>query len=107
MPLPDFIGRKEIFKIYLKKLPISKDVKIDELAKMTERFSGAIPGALRQCCAGNHTEAATQHQVLEITQADLVNFIKATKPSTTCSSLRTTTDSRWTLREKEAWDGES
>ena len=89
MPLPDFDGRKEIFKIYLSKLPASKDIKIDELAKMTERFSGADIKALCDNLAQEIAqEAASQHKVLEITQSDLANFIKTTKPSTTLAQLK-------------------
>jgi transitional endoplasmic reticulum ATPase len=89
MPLPDFNGRKEIFKIYLKKLPVSKEVNLDELAKMTERFSGADIKSLCDNVAQEIAqEAASQHKVLEITQDDLINFIKATKPSTTLSQLK-------------------
>lgn len=89
MPLPDFNGRKEIFKIYLKKLPVSSNVKLDELAKMTERFSGAdIKSMCDNVAQQVAQEAASQHKVLEITQEDLVNSIKAVKPSTTLAQLK-------------------
>ena len=89
MPLPDFIGRKEIFKIYLKKLPVSKDIKYDELAKITERFSGAdIKGMCDNVAQEIAQDAASKHKVLEITQEDIVSAIKSTKPSTTLSQLK-------------------
>ena len=51
---------------------MSKDVKLDELAKMTERFSGADIKALCDNVAQEIAqEAAGQHKVLEITQATL------------------------------------
>ncbi len=89
MPLPDVAGRKEIFRIYLKRLPVSKNVKIDELAKMTERFSGADIKALCDSVAQQVAqEAASKHKVLEIMQEDLVSTIKATKASTSLSQLK-------------------
>ncbi len=89
MPLPDFNGRKAIFEIYLGKLPISKDMNMDEIAKMTERFSGADIKALCDNVAQEIAQvAASQHKVLEITQKDVENFIAATKPSTTLSQLK-------------------
>jgi SpoVK/Ycf46/Vps4 family AAA+-type ATPase len=89
MPLPDFNGRKEIFKIYLSKLPISKDVKIDELAKLTERFSGADINAVCNDVAKEVAQvAAKKHVVLEITQQDIKNFIQAVRPSTKLSQLK-------------------
>ena len=39
--LPDVEGRKYMFKKYLDKLPLASDVNIDELARLTEYFSGA------------------------------------------------------------------
>jgi transitional endoplasmic reticulum ATPase len=41
VPIPDLDARKEILKIHLDKKPLSKDVKIDQLAEKTEDFSGA------------------------------------------------------------------
>lgn len=41
IPLPNFEGRKQIFKIYISKMKVAKDIKIEELAKLTEGFSGA------------------------------------------------------------------
>lgn len=89
MPLPDFNGRKEIFKIYLNKLPVSKDVKIDELAKLTERFSGAdINSVCNDVAKEVAQEAAKKHVVLEITQEDIKSFIMAVRPSTKLSQLK-------------------
>ncbi|WNY27372.1 CDC48 family AAA ATPase [Methanolapillus ohkumae] len=38
---PDLSGRKAIFDIYLKNIPVAKDVHVDELAELTERYTGA------------------------------------------------------------------
>ena len=88
MPLPDFNGRKAIFKIYLSKLPVSKDISLNELAEKTERFSGADIKALTENVAQIIAqEASSQHKVLEINQDDVLNAIKSTKPSTSLSQL--------------------
>jgi transitional endoplasmic reticulum ATPase len=39
--VPDHKGRKAIFKVHLKTMPIAKDVAIDELVKRTEGYVGA------------------------------------------------------------------
>jgi transitional endoplasmic reticulum ATPase len=89
MPLPDLNGRKEIFKIYLKKLPIASDIKYDELAKLSERFSGADIKAVCDNVAQEVAQEATEkHHVLEITQEDIKQYIKSTKPSTTLAQLK-------------------
>ena len=38
---PEETARLEIFKVHSKKMPLSKDVKLKELAALTEKFSGA------------------------------------------------------------------
>lgn len=89
MPLPDFNGRREIFKIYLKKLPISKNIDYDALAKMSERFSGADIKVLCENIAQQIAqEAANKHKVLEITQEDIKNAISSRKPSTTLAQVK-------------------
>jgi transitional endoplasmic reticulum ATPase len=44
--LPDELARREILKIHAAKKPLAEDVNIEELAKRTEKFSGADLGAL-------------------------------------------------------------
>lgn len=88
MPLPDLNGRKKIFKIYLGRLPVSKDVDIDKLADETERYSGAdIKVVCDNVAQMVSQEATQQRRVLEITQDDILNVIKSTKPSTSFSQL--------------------
>jgi len=44
--LPDELARQEILKIHTAKKPLADDVKIEELAKRTDQYSGADLGAL-------------------------------------------------------------
>ncbi len=44
--LPDETARQEILKIHMAKKPLAEDVKVEELAKLTEKYSGADLGAL-------------------------------------------------------------
>ena len=89
MPVPDLNGRKEIFKIYLKRLPASRSINVDELAKMTERFSGAdIKSICDNVAQEVAQEAADRHKVLEISQEDFVSYIKSSKPSTSMAQLK-------------------
>ncbi|MBW2988194.1 AAA family ATPase [Candidatus Woesearchaeota archaeon] len=46
VPLPDLEARKQILKVHTKKMPIAKDVNIEEYAKKTEGWSGADLEAL-------------------------------------------------------------
>ncbi|MFH0986955.1 MAG: CDC48 family AAA ATPase [Candidatus Micrarchaeota archaeon] len=44
--VPDVAGRKEILQIHTRSMPLAKDVKLDELAKMTHGYVGADLAAL-------------------------------------------------------------
>jgi transitional endoplasmic reticulum ATPase len=89
MPLPDYNGRKEIFKKYLAKLPVSGTIKLDEIAKATERYSGAdIRNVCESIAQEVAQEAVREHKVLEITHEDLMSAIKKVKPATSLSQLR-------------------
>jgi transitional endoplasmic reticulum ATPase len=41
LPMPDEETRKEIFHVHMKEMPADKDVKIEEMAKSTEGWTGA------------------------------------------------------------------
>lgn len=41
VPVPDFVGRKEILDHYLAKVKVSTDVDVDRLARGTTGFTGA------------------------------------------------------------------
>jgi transitional endoplasmic reticulum ATPase len=53
VPAPDEEARYQIFKVHTKKMPLSKDVDLKELAKRTEGFSGADIEALCREAAMN------------------------------------------------------
>ena len=44
--LPDEVARQQILKIHMAKKPLAEDVKVEELAKLTEKYSGADLGAV-------------------------------------------------------------
>jgi transitional endoplasmic reticulum ATPase len=46
IPLPDKPARKEILKIHMKGVPVSKDVDVDRIVDATEGFSGADMSSL-------------------------------------------------------------
>ena len=47
LPLPDLEGRREIFQVHLRNKPLAPDVCIEELARVTEGYSGA---GIQQVC---------------------------------------------------------
>ena len=47
VPAPDAGARRKIFEIYVKDMPLAKDVKIDELVQASEKFAGSD---IEACC---------------------------------------------------------
>ncbi|MGC9149925.1 MAG: hypothetical protein ACP5FX_02355, partial [Candidatus Micrarchaeia archaeon] len=49
LPMPDLKARIEIFKVHTRRMPLSKEVSLEELAKQTEGYTGAeIEGICRE-----------------------------------------------------------
>ena len=88
MPLPDKSGREKIFRMYLKSLPVDKNVDYSKLASMTERFSGAdIKTICEDTAREVSEEASKESKILAITTEDLANTIKGRKPSTSLKQI--------------------
>ncbi len=88
MPLPDKIGREKIFKYYLGKLPINKDMDYGKIAQNTPRFSGAdIKNVCEEVARIVAEDAVKRRVVLEITTADVLEVAAKTKPSVSLASI--------------------
>ena len=79
VPPPDEKGRLEIIKILTEKMPLDKDVKLQEIAVATQNYSGADLAALCR-------EAAIQAMrgnAPKISSKDFANSLKQVRPSIT------------------------
>src|SRR5210317_1021644 len=85
VPNPDEKGRQHIFEIHTKNKPLDNDVKISEIVKLTDGFSGAEVAAV----ANRAAIAALKRYVsgksenvkeIKITQQDLVDAVDKVKP---------------------------
>ncbi len=107
MPLPDAKARKEIFNIYLTKLPIAKNINYDQLAYKTERFSGADIKALCENVAQQMAqEAASERKVLSIGMKELLNALSNTKPSTSIAQLEEYTNFKMDFQRRSTGEAE-
>ncbi len=77
--VPDTNGRKEILKVHTRKMPLAKDVNIDELAEKTEGFSGADIEALCREAALNALRRDINAK--EVTKEDFEKALKVISPS--------------------------
>ncbi len=76
---PDEKGRLEIIKILTKKMPLSNDVKLQEIAITTQNYTGADLAALCREAAVN----AMTNKSSKITSHDFATSLKQIKPSIT------------------------
>ncbi len=77
IPMPDEQTRYEIFKVHTKRMPLAKNVKLEELAAMTEGYTGAeIENVVRE--AGMFAIRASK---TEVSKQDFDNAINEVKPS--------------------------
>jgi len=76
---PDEKGRLEIIKILTKKMPLAKDVKLQEIAVTTQNYSGADLAAL---CREAAVEAMRNNSA-KISNHNFANSLKKVKPSIT------------------------
>jgi len=61
---PDEIGRKQILEIHTKKMPLAKDVDLDDLAKKIEGYTGAdVEGFVREAALLSLRESMDSKQV--------------------------------------------
>jgi transitional endoplasmic reticulum ATPase len=81
VPEPDEKSRLQIFKIYTKDMPLTKDVDVNQLATMTRYYSGAdIEGLCRE--AAMHA-LRKDINTKEVTMKDFQEAIKEAGPSVT------------------------
>ncbi len=92
VPVPDLDARKEILRIHLEKKPLAEDVKIDQLAEKTEKYTGADLAALANTTAmlvikEHITKSKTLEKAkenlkdLKITMKDFEKTLEKMKPS--------------------------
>ncbi len=85
VPNPDENGRQHIFEIHTKKKPLGNDVKISEITKLTDNFSGAEIAAVANRAAiaalkryvGGKSENVKE---IKINQQDLIDAVDKVKP---------------------------
>lgn len=88
VPPPDYEARIEIFQIHTRKLPLAEDVDFNELAKLTEGFSGADISAVCQEVAKRVAQRALRTKTLSYaTMNDFLEVLRGFRPSITSEML--------------------
>ena len=85
VPNPDEKGRQHIFEIHTKKKPLDSDVKISEIVKITDDFSGAEIAAVANRAAitalKRYISGKSKNvKEIKITQQDLIDAVDKVRP---------------------------
>jgi len=85
VPNPDTNGRKHIFEIHTKNKPLGNDVKISEIVRLTDDFSGAEIAAVANRAAITALKRyvsgkSNNIREIKISQQDLVDAVDKVKP---------------------------
>jgi transitional endoplasmic reticulum ATPase len=88
MHLPDAEGRREIFRVSARGIPLAPNIDYGLLARKTGRFSGAdIKNVVTEAKRLAAKEAARAGKVVPISMDHLLSIVGAVKPSTTLAHL--------------------
>ena len=85
VPNPDIDGRKHIFEIHTKNKPLANDVKISEIVRLTDDFSGAEISAVANRAAITALKRyvsgkSNNIREIKINQQDLVDAVDKVRP---------------------------
>ena len=85
VPNPDIDGRKHIFEIHTKNKPLANDVKISEIVRLTDDFSGAEIAAVANRAAitalKRYVDGKSNNiREIKINQQDLVDAVDKVRP---------------------------
>jgi transitional endoplasmic reticulum ATPase len=72
VPAPDAAARRQIFEIYTKKMPLAKDVDLDELVKASSNFAGSD---IQACC--REAALAALEENMKTQRVTRTHFLKA------------------------------
>lgn len=84
--LPDEQTRKEIFKIKFNSIPISSDVDLDELVKLTEKYSGAELTAL--CNEAAYLALDTDINTENVKRSNFLEALEIVRPRISEETIR-------------------
>jgi transitional endoplasmic reticulum ATPase len=102
VPVPDRGARREIFKVHMKRMPVTDDVNIDELVDRTQNFTGAD---IAYVCkkAGRLALREDLHAVI-VKKKHFNEALKTTEPSVTEDAIKFYQNIGGELKKKSSKD---
>ncbi|MBN1324015.1 MAG: CDC48 family AAA ATPase [Methanotrichaceae archaeon] len=81
VPVPDSASRKKIFEVHLKSMPLSSDVEVDELVKLSSNYTGADIAAV--CRKAGRMALREEMSATEVRQKHFLAAMEEIGPSVT------------------------
>jgi transitional endoplasmic reticulum ATPase len=98
VPVPDVEARRKIFQVHLQKMPLAKDVDVDELVRLTDQYTGAdIASVVRKA---GRLALRENMQSQTVGQINFLAAIQDTGPSVTPDTMKYYTKLGSELRKK-------
>jgi len=98
VPVPDVEARRKIFQVHLQKMPLAKDVDVDELVRLTDQYTGAdIASVVRKA---GRLALRENIQSQTVSQSNFLAAIQDTGPSVTPDTMKYYTKLGSELRKK-------
>ncbi len=86
VPVPDRGARREIFKVHMKRMPVSPDVRPEELVDKTERYTGADIAYV--CKKAGRLALREDLRATIVRRKHFMEALKTTEPSVTDEAIR-------------------
>jgi transitional endoplasmic reticulum ATPase len=98
VPVPDLESRRKIFQVHLQKMPLAKDVDVEELVMLTEQYTGADVAALVRKAGRLALREDMQSQT--VSQKHFLAAIQEIGPSVTPDTMKYYTKMGSELRKR-------
>jgi transitional endoplasmic reticulum ATPase len=86
VPVPDRGARREIFRVHMKRMPVSDDVRLEELVDRTEMYTGADVAYV--CKKAGRLALREDLKATRVTRRHFMEALKTTQPSVTEEAVR-------------------
>jgi transitional endoplasmic reticulum ATPase len=86
VPVPDPGARREIFRVHMKRMPVSDDVKVDELVERTDMYTGADIAYV--CKKAGRLALREDLHAGQVRRKHFIEALKSTQPSVTDEAMR-------------------
>jgi len=105
VPIPDHAARIEILKVHTKKMALAKDVVLEKLVELTDKYTGADIAAI--CKKAGRYALREDLQAKEVRQDHFLKAIQETGPSVTPDTMKYYEAVKGELRTKKSKEIES